>query len=246
VDTIALLGDDAVAALREPGMTPDPEAAARFLAAVSTGGEYHAVDHTHPLNTKHRAGQRAAAACGEFARISRPRTVYTPVSWSLTTTPCIPCVWFTAIATGSTERVIRSLTPDREDAAQLAEQGIDALTAVKLARVILAGTRPGTPEPDPGMRTVTLLARLTVHAPAVIWDEACIYGDCGHFDGTCPRTPICRGCTGHAGSWAGEQEGSVLPGCLIRPPCSILQALASHHNVTQATSPFPPLVITGG
>lgn len=238
MDTISLISDDAVAALRVPGLVPDPDAAAGYLAATGHDRTRHAA--RSQVRDRPRPGRWATAACGATARVDWPGITYDPAG-----SPCLVCLWHAAIGTGATEREIRRITPAPDTAAALSSAGVDSLIAVKIARAILADDRisdavtAGVPDPQPVRSKVTLLAHLSAHAPGIALDEECSEGECTcRTDiGYCPGTPICWGCTP---TWHDPwtDRSQALTECLVQPPCSVIQAFAAHYGISQATSPY--------
>jgi hypothetical protein len=250
LDTLSLLSDAHVDALRPPGMVPNPEAAARYVSAVSDGG-WHAVPRVRADSAAVHGHRHVVAICGAQAQIKtlQHSGTYDRMAWPFEYRLCHACAWFIAIATNSVEREIKILTPGDADAAQLARHGVDSLLAVKVARAILSSEDITAGSDDIDMEAVTLLAHVTRHAPSLAIERDCAEGDCGHDedDGGCPGgEPACWGCSLVTGEWAGADfEGQLIRQCHVKPPCSVLAALAKAYGITAAVSPMQA-AMTGG
>jgi hypothetical protein len=160
--------------------------------------------------------------------------------------PCPLCAWTVAIATSSTERELRLLTPDDHTARALARAGARPLLAVSICRAVLA--KESSRDAENGLdhqATVQILAHATSHRPALAIPEDCAENDqaCRHrragADGSwrCDfpgAEALCPACSLRAGPWAGGWEGDVMEECRVPAPCGVLRALAARYGVALA------------
>ena len=127
--------------------------------------------------------------------------------------------------------------------AAIARSGADPMLAVRVCQAILRSALDEDAagyDPD-GLDSpviAQLLTLATAHRPVLYVSEACAEGDCetppespGAGCG-CPGAAAgCGACTPHAGLWAGEWEGTPLPGLLVPAPCSVLTVLAARYDI---------------
>jgi hypothetical protein len=253
----SLLTDAQTEAIR-PGATRawNPAAARRYLTGLG-GGRWHAVPRARARSARRWArtpGQplEAIAACRAPVLVAARRGIYDRVSAAVTQRPCRMCAWQLAIETGSTGRELALITPSRAEAADIARSGTDPMLAVRVCLAILRsacdsgdedGDFPGGLDSPAAAQLLALAAR---HRPVLYVGGSCAEGDCE----TCPAGEVsgsaaecsypcadagCGACTPRAGSWAGEWEGTPLPGLLVPAPCSVLTVLAARYG-----SPCPP------
>ena len=214
----SLFTDAQTEALRPGSTLPwNPAAARRYFTGLGTG-DWHAV-------------------CRDDARSA--------VRWSRESRrPCRTCAWLLAIETGSTGRELALITPSGAEATAIARSGADPMLAVRVCQAILRSALDEDAagyEPD-GLGSpviAQLLSLATAHRPVLYVSEACAEGDCPtrppESPGTdcgCPDAAAgCGACTPHAGLWAGEWEGTPLPGLLVPAPCSVLTVLAARYDI---------------
>jgi hypothetical protein len=151
------------------------------------------------------------------------------------------CAWLLAIETGSTGRELALITPSRAEAGAITRYGADPMLAVRICQAILRTAHDQDDDPD-GLDSPVIPQLLTLtarHRPVLYVSEACAEGECEtRPDETpgagcgCPGAAAgCGACTPHAGMWAGEWEGTPLPGLLVPAPCSVLAVLAARYSV---------------
>jgi hypothetical protein len=211
------------------GLNPDPLIAVQFVTGVGGGHLWHAIDRGQAEHEITQAAGITAAVCGALARVTK-YGVYdrpaVPVSYG----PCPLCAWTVAIATSSTERKLRLMTPDDRAAGALARAGAHPLLAVNICRAVLA--QESSPDAGNGLdheATVQILAHATSHRPALAIPE-----DCAEDDRSCQHRPdvaasgdedwrcgypsadaLCLACSLRAGSWArrmGRRPHGGVPG----------------------------------
>jgi hypothetical protein len=241
----SLLHPLAELALVPPGLNPDPLIAVQFVVGAGNGHVRHAIDRDQAEHEIAQATGIAAAVCGALARVTEYgvyNRLAVPEGYGL----CPLCAWTVAIATSSTERELRLLTPDDHTAAALARAGADPLVAVTICRAVLA--REASKDAEGGLdheATVQILAHATSHRPALAIAE-----DCAENDRACSHRPtladgswrcdypgadaLCLACSLRAGSWAGGLEGDVMEECRVPAPCEVLRALADYYGVALA------------
>jgi len=232
-----------LAALYPPGMVPDPQVMTRYVTGVQDG--WHAIDRE---DLEHPFGEEphlvAWTVCGLLALASK-HGVYDRAGWPVQSRPCPQCAWHVAIATGSINREIALLTPDRREARALARCGVTPRTAVAVCQAILAAAA------DPAHPAVVRqLAAATAHRPDLSIPEDCAEGSCEHRPARLAdmrswrcnypdALPVCWACTLTHGSWAGEGEGTALEECTVPAPCSVLLAQAAHYRLIRGRSRRP-------
>jgi hypothetical protein len=227
------------------GLNPDPLIAMQFVTGAGAGHLWHAVDRDQAEHEIAQATGVAEAVCGALARVTM-YDVYdrltVPAGYGL----CALCAWTVAIATSSTERELRLLTPDDHVAAGLARASAPPFLAVNICRAVL--THESSPDAEGGLdheATVQILAHATSHRPALAIAE-----DCAENDRACRHRPpaaalswrcdypgadaLCLACTLRAGSWAGELQGDIMEECRVPAPCGVLRALAGRYGIAHA------------
>jgi hypothetical protein len=247
----SLLTDAETEAIRPGSTRPwNPAAARGYLSGLGNGG-WHAVPRSHARSARRRARTpgplEAMAACLAPALVTARHGAYNRVSPVVARRPCRLCAWQLAVETGSTGRELALITPDRAEAAAVARSGMDPMLAVRACQAILrSASGSGDEDGDfPGgldsPAVTQLLALATSHRPVLyLPTESCAEGDCetcppgdepGTTGGTCRHAQAgCGACTPRAGLWAGEWEGSPLPGLLVPAPCSVLTVLAARYR----------------
>jgi hypothetical protein len=246
----SLLTDAETEAIRPGSTRPwNPAAARGYLTGLGSGG-WHAVPRSRARYARRRARApeplEAMAACLAPVLVTARHGAYDRVSPVVARRPCRLCAWQLAIETGSTGRELALITPARAEAAAIARSGADPMIAVRVCQALLrSASDSGDEDGDfPGgldsPAVVQLLALATSHRPVLYVTEACAEGDCG----TCPpgdepgptgctcrqAQAGCGACTPQAGLWAGEWEGSPLPGLLVPAPCGVLTVLAARYR----------------
>jgi hypothetical protein len=233
-----------------PGATRpwNPVAARRYLTGLGEG-RWHAVrrEDARFARRRARASERpleALAACRAVASMIACRGVYDRLSPVVARRPCRTCAWLLAIETGSTGRELALITPSRAAAGAIARSGADPMLAVRVCQAILRSAHDqeiAGDDPD-GLDSPVipqLLTLATRHRPVLYVSEACAEGDCETRPAAdpdaecgCPGAAAgCGACTPHAGMWAGEWEGTALPGLLVPAPCSVLTVLAARYGI---------------
>jgi hypothetical protein len=176
------------------------------------------------------------AACQAQVSVIARRGAYDRASPAVAGRPCRACAWRLAIETGSTGRELALIIPSRATAGALARSGADPMLAVRVCEAVLRSAHRGGDD-DEGIgglgspAVIQVLELATRHRPVLYLGEACAEGDCekgsaGERGYSC-ATAGCGACTPHAGSWAGDWEGTALPGLLVPTPCSVLTVLAA-------------------
>jgi hypothetical protein len=249
-DQQSLLTDAETEAIRPGATRPwNPAAARAYLTGLGTGG-WHAVPRSHARAARRRARRpeplEAMAACQAPVLVTARRGAYNRLSPAIARRPCRLCAWQLAIETGSTGRELALITPSQDEAAAIARSGMDPMLATRICQAILrAASGSGDEDGDfPGglhsPAVTQLLALVTSHRPVLYVPEACAEDECE----TCPpgdepgttacayhdAQAGCRTCTPRAGLWAGEYEGTPLPGLLVPAPCSVLTVLAARYR----------------
>jgi hypothetical protein len=244
----SLLTDAQTEALRPGSTRPwNPAAARRYFTGLGTG-DWHAVCRDDARSavrwsTASRRPLEAMAACRKVVVVTARRGVYDRLSPAVARRPCRTCAWLLAIETGSTGRELALITPSGAEAAAIARSGADPMLAVRVCQAILRSALDEDAagyDPD-GLDSpviAQLLTLATAHRPVLYVSEACAEGDCetppespGAGCG-CPGAAAgCGACTPHAGLWAGEWEGTPLPGLLVPAPCSVLTVLAARYDI---------------
>ncbi len=232
-------------ALIPRGLIPDPEVMVQFITgADASGSNWHAIDRQRAYHRLTRAASGVTVAvCGALARVTK-YGVYDRAVPPVTFGPCQVCAWTVAIATGSTKREVRLITPADRSAAALARAGIDPLLVVNICRAVLV--REASPNAENGLdhaATVQVLAQAVTHRPVWALPE-----DCAEDDSSCQHQPagadetwrcnypdgdaLCFACTLRAGPWAGGWEGDAMEECRVAAPCGALLALAVHYGIS--------------
>jgi hypothetical protein len=238
----SLLDPVAELALYPAGLNPDPLIAVQFVTGVGDGHMWHAIERARAKHENAQATGIATAVCGALARVTK-YGVYDRPAVPVAYGPCPLCAWTVAIATSSTERELRLITPDGRATAALARAGAPPLLAVNICRAVLA--QESSPDAENGLdhqATVQILAHATSHRPALAIPE-----DCAENDRTCQHRPtaadgtwrcdypeadaLCYTCSLTAGPWATGWEGDVMDECRVRAPCGALLALAARYHV---------------
>ncbi len=241
----SLLYPVAELALYPAGLNPDPLIAVQFVTGAGDGHMWHAIDRDRAEDEAAQATGVAAAVCGALARLTK-YGVYDRTAVPVVYGPCPLCAWTVAIATSSTERELRLLTPDEHAAGALARAGAPPFLAVNICRAVLA--HESSPDAEGGLEheaTVQILGHATSHQPALAISEDCAYNDraCSHRPAAAGSSwrcdypgaeALCPACSLRAGSWAGELEGDIMEECRVPAPCGVLRALAVRHGVALA------------
>jgi len=237
----SLLHPLAELALVPAGLNPDALIAVQFVTGVGDGHMWHAIGRDQAEHEVAQAAGIAAAVCGALARLSK-YGVYDRLAVPVVYGPCPLCAWTVAIATSSTERELRLLTPDDHAAGALARVGAPPFLAVNICRAVLA--HESSPEAENGLdheATVQILAHATSHRPALAIAEECAENDraCRHRPAAADNSwrcdypgagALCLACSLRAGSWAGEWEGDIMDTCRVPAPCGVLRALAARYG----------------
>jgi hypothetical protein len=250
-DQQSLLTDAETEAIRPGATRPwNPAAALGYLTGLGPGG-WHAVPRDYARSARRRARSpeplEAMAACQAPVLVTARHGAYNRLDLKVARWPCRLCAWQLAIETGSTGRELALITPGRDEAAAITRSGTDPMLAVRVCQALL---RSASDSDDgdwdfPGgldsTATAQLLALATSHRPVLYVTEQCAEDDCetcppGDEPGTTRCTyhqaqAGCRTCTPRAGLWAGEYEGTPLPGLLVPAPCSVLTVLAARYRI---------------
>lgn len=246
----SLLTDAETEAIRPGSTRPwNPAAARGYLTGIGSGG-WHAVPRSHARAARRRAKVpdrplEAMSACLAPVLVTARHGAYNRTGPAVAQRPCRLCAWQLAIETGSTGRELALITPARDEAAAIARSGMDPMLAVRVCQAILrSASDSGDEDGDfPGgldsPAVTQLLALATSHRPVLYVTGECAEDDCEACPpGDGPGTTACAyngsqagcgACTPHAGLWAGEWEGSPLPGLLVPAPCSVLTVLAARY-----------------
>ncbi|MGJ6127384.1 hypothetical protein QN239_32920 [Mycolicibacterium sp. Y3] len=211
----------------------------------------HAVDllEAAPLiDAGRRRGRMARAAelhgvCGERVMLARKWGRYDYANPHLSTRRCERCSWIVALHLGTVEDEIASYAPEPVERGLIASTGHDPDLLTTIVRAVLAAHDGEVSDRLEPAVVSELLAHISRHRPVGVICEGCWDGGIQDTHGVgvthCPEAIVaCWACTFIAGSWAGEFEDTIGScECIVRSPCSVLTAVAAHHNIdiTSAT-----------
>ncbi|MEV7011955.1 hypothetical protein [Streptosporangium sp. NPDC051022] len=200
---------------------------APFAAGTEVGGGLHAIPHAYAERAQAKGGRYAetGTVCGRRARLAPAVGAFDRALLPSWATVCPACAWIVALETGTVDQELDALTPTGQNLAAMARLMADPLITRHTCEAIIAASRAGADGlADPA--TVEALAHATRHAPAILWSEACLEGECGHPADACPVMAACAACSLRAGDWSQDGEGHYLPLCTITAPCQVLTTLA--------------------
>ena len=201
-----------------------------YLAGVHEGWHAIAPDALQYAGTTRNGIQIVPAECGQFVRLAPKYGAYVRAEVPVTHDPCPECGWIVAVATGTVDREIRLITPDRQEAAALVRLGADPLLPGALCRAVLAAA-----EDPSGPAVIRQLAAVTRHRPGLAISEECAEGGCGHRPCTYPGSlAVCWACSLRTGDEAGEWHGQLMAEATVTALCGTLAALAAHYELLPA------------